>query len=393
MITMEPINLVTGLPGAGKTLFGVWLLGKCKEEGLRCYNYNVKGLDPDIAEPWAGPIERWGELPPGSVLIVDEAHSIFPNRPTNAQVPDHIRALAEIRHKGIRLICIDQTPDTLDKFIRRRVGAHYHLVNRTGHDMARLFSNRGVVEDPKRAGAWGTGESELWRYPKELFGRYSSASVHMKKRRIPRKLLLLIGASVLVLVMFGWVGTRLIGRMTADPVPAAVAAVDEGTDRPGFAQQIFGGHLGGDSDQGGWWRDASTFAWAHSPLVPGVPWSAPIFQDQPITTTPDLLCVRIGERRCRCYTEQMTRLDVSRSQCYAAVERGVYNPYRARSTPTPTGHPQQHQPGHAGGAPADRWQDWQPPAPGQGDDSPADERTPRYGYAAGLPVRPYQGIR
>ncbi len=326
MITMEPINLVTGNPGAGKTLFAIDLLRKCKAEGLRCYHLNVNGLDPSIAEQWDGPIENWRDLPEASVLLVDEAHGVFPVRRVNTEVPEHITALAQVRHRGMRIIIVDQDPTTIDTFIRKRVGAHYHLVNRTGFDTARVFSSRSVINNPSSA-SWSTGESDLWKYPKDLYGKYKSASLHIKKRRIPKKFWFLIAAVLVAVVSSIWTISGFIYRFSVDDEPQAQEPLvptmnaHQGYSVPMIGKSAFSGHNA--------WTNADTFAHAHTPLIPGVPWSAPVFQNLPLTTVPDMLCIRIGEVRCRCFTEQMTRLDVERSTCYAAVDRGVYNPYRA----------------------------------------------------------------
>lgn len=328
MVEMEPINLVTGLPGAGKTLFGIDLLRKCAAEGLRCFNFNVANLDPELAEPWSGPIDQWDTLPERSVLIVDEAHSVFPKRPTNAATPAHIAALAEIRHKGLRFILIDQDPSTLDLFVKRRVGAHYHLVNRTGYNNARVFSNRGCVDNPRGSGVWSVGESDLWRYPKDLFGRYRSASLHIKRRRIPRMAWVLVGG--LTLAVVGAVGAYNAFSFgtdpQVDPAPAQASAAAP-LSLTESAQSIFQPNNSAPMTAQQWSK-------LHTPLVEGVPWSAPIFAARPVTTQPDLHCLVVGDSSrwadsdCRCYTEQATRLQVSEAICRQAATQGVYNPYR-----------------------------------------------------------------
>lgn len=366
MITMEPINLVTGLPGAGKTLFGIDLLRKCQAEGLHCFNFNVTDLDVELAEPWPGPIERWQELPEKSVLIVDEAHSVFPRRSTNASTPSHIAALAEIRHKGLRLILIDQDPSTLDLFVKRRVGAHFHLTNRTGHNMARVYSNRGCVDNPRSAGAWSVGESDLWRYPKELFDRYRSASLHIKRKRVPKMVWVLVAGLVLIVGgLWGAYSTFSFG--TDEPVTdgaQGVAAATGGgvlaSSGQGIADSVFG--------PAGQPRYMTPDEWlhAHLPLVEAVPWSAPIFAGRPPTTTPDLLCVVVGEvdswqSDCRCFTEQVTRLQVERQVCLNAARYGVYNPYRTTAPASMMSMPTVQPPTTGPGAVASAI-----PAPGPG---------------------------
>lgn len=386
MMGMEPINLITGAPGAGKTLFALHLLELCQKEGLTAYHYNVKGLDPELAEHWPGPIEKWQELPSGSVLVVDEAHSVFPVRRNHTSVPDHIAALAEIRHRGIRLIVIDQDPGTLDIFIRKRVGTHYHLVNRTGHNAARLFSNRGLVDNPRKD-SWASGESEIWRYPAHLFGMYDSAEVHLKRPRIPKKAIFLGVAIVFTLVALIGAGLQIAsmwGKSESGDLAPAIAAglVEDG----GIASSLFQGQPRGD--QLSPWQDAESFAKAHTPLVPGVPWSAPVFSGMAPTTVPDLHCIIIGNSAtfastCRCFTEQITPLDIDHQTCRAAAKGGTYNPYRLT----------RHQ--------GSRWEQVTGERRREQDQDRHDEREERGGrqqirrwsHAAPPPVQPYSGIR
>ncbi len=350
MVEMEPINLVTGLPGAGKTLFAIYLSNKCREEGLTPLNFNIEGLSSDIAESWPGPLDQWEKfdgdelakaqqaaianwqsLPPKSVLLIDEAHRVFPVRPTHSKEPAHVNALAEIRHKGVRLIIVDQDPSTLDRFVKRRVGAHYHLVNRSGFDVARLFSNRSCVDNPRVGGAWGTGESELWRYPKELFSKYKSASVHIKKRRIPKMFIVLAAAVVLAIASFWWTGAKFMSTGERDIDPSAVVTTYAGERSPtsAWAQGI----VPPQQRQQVGYLTAADWAHAHTPLVKGVPWSAPVYAGLAIQTVPDLRCIIIGDHqtwgsRCKCYSEQGTTLDVDQKFCRMAALNGVYNPYR-----------------------------------------------------------------
>jgi zona occludens toxin len=340
MIEMEPINLVTGLPGAGKTLFAIHLATKCKTEGLRVYNLNVNGLDPEIAEPWAGPIENWQDLPEKSVLLVDEAHGVFPRQPSNAKIAPHIQALAEIRHKGLRLILVDQDPSTLDVFVKRRVGSHYHLTNRTGYDSARVYSNRGCVDNPRSSGAWSVGESDMWKYPKDLFGKYKSASLHIKRRRIPRMVWVLAAGIAFVVGGLWWTASSFTFGVDHDDIAALDQTGEGSASLTSAGASDIAGNIFGPAAQG--FGTAEQWANAHTPLVAGIPWSAPIWHDQLKTSVPDMHCVMI-ETTCKCYTEQITPLDVERSICKAAALHGVYNPYRPRSMPSQSvAYGQQH---------------------------------------------------
>lgn len=175
----------------------------------------------------------------------------------------------------------------------------------------------------------------MWRYPKELFGRYRSASLHIKRRRTPRVVWVLVGGVALILfagwTLYGSIMSRLDGEreeVAEQGVPTSETSPPLSSQ--GIAQNIFGPPVAQPVTAEQWLH-------AHVPLVEGAPWSAPIFAGRQPMTNPDLFCVVIGEfdswrSECRCYSEQATRIHVSASICLKAARDGVYNPYRGAAT-------------------------------------------------------------
>jgi hypothetical protein len=106
---------------------------------------------------------------------------------------------------------------------------------------------------------------------------------------------------------------------------------------PASASSASGGwSLGGKGGEGA--KDSKTMSreeWIHRqvPRVAGIPWSAPIYDDQKPQAQPDLYCVEWVDvndaKKCRCLTEQGTHAEVPYAMCVAFAEGGVYNPYRA----------------------------------------------------------------
>ena len=84
------------------------------------------------------------------------------------------------------------------------------------------------------------------------------------------------------------------------------------------------------------WQTIDDYARDHTEVVPGLPWTAPIHQDNlTITSNPDLFCViwdRGGdEERCTCYNEQaIKQRSVPDPVCFIYAREGVYNPYRQK---------------------------------------------------------------
>ena len=324
---MEPITLITGQPGHGKTLFGVHLLTQCKAEGLRCYQLGVDKLKPEYAEPLPVDLEQWHTLPKGSALIIDEAHKFLPT-PGKGKEPEWVTKLAEIRHLAIRLILITQDPRSIHHFIRRRAGVHYHLERKTGHEVAMRFEFRPVADNPQDYHARQKAQASIWRYPKELYGAYHSADEHIVIKRWPKKLLLL-PAAALALAYGVWSAISHINAFSEeDPIDPAIEQT------PALASTLTGDWKAGLNRDRTSWTTAEQYTQLHTPVIEGIPWTAPIFADRQPTTNPDLYCVVIGDttsykNQCRCYSEQLTAINVERKLCLRFAMQGVYNPYRS----------------------------------------------------------------
>lgn len=385
---MEPLTLVTGAPGHGKTLYAVDVLRKAKSEGLRTFHYGVKDLSPDVAEP-LDDMKRWFELPSGSVLVVDECQEgdRFPKRPAHQPPPEWIEKISKVRHFGIRIVLVTQDPRNMDHFVRRLIGVHYHVTRKTGQQWALVHEFRPYADDPRNRQAQKTAQHRIWKYPKDVYALYTSATKHMVKPKVPWKVWALPVLVVLTLIA-GWYGVKSImaignhGESDAPALAEPASAV-----APGAWPPMVAGPGPGNVERDAW-ASAEEFATAHTPLLRGVPWSAPVFRQLPVTAVPELYCVVVGElgaqgSRCRCFSEQMTRIDIQFSDCMEAVTRGVYNPYRS----VRAGWAGSQQ----GGASERSASDAAAPSAGaaQGQGGSAD----RWSHAAPPPVQAFQGIR
>lgn len=333
------IRLFTGTPGAGKTLRSIFEGLQKKAEGRSVFHLGIDGMNPEFIPPAPfTDLADWRSLPPGSVLIVDEAHKYLPVRSPGKPV-EWIQLLTEIRHFGIELWLVTQDPRNLDSFVRRLVGSHTHLTRKVGLQGAVVRVFEGISEDPQDPAAKKTAVSSPWKYPKHLYAVYKSASLHTVKPNIPWK------------VWFTGIGSLVGVLFIIYAIVSVVTDVGEqvGSDKPSLpvssqSQPVVSSPSSqpkGSSNEH--WESAEKFIEAHTPLVPNVPWSAPIHAGLKPTAVPEILCVASGlpgsrDRTCRCYTEQATRIHgVPSSVCESYVLNGSYNPYRPLSSQSPPG--------------------------------------------------------
>ena len=112
------ITLITGQPGAGKTLFTLQFVRELAEKEKRTVHYS--GIK-DLRLPWLelANAEDWYQVPQGSIVVVDEAQRIFRPRGAGSVVPRHVSELETHRHQGIDLFIITQHPMLVDTNVMR----------------------------------------------------------------------------------------------------------------------------------------------------------------------------------------------------------------------------------------------------------------------------------
>jgi zona occludens toxin len=317
-----PIELRTGLPGAGKTLGAVEQLIHLRKVSpdRPLYAHGIADLRDGLAIPLdAEGVRNWKQLPPGSILFVDEVQKLMPAKRGAIDSPQWVRDLSEHRHLGLDFVFITQHPSLIDAYVRKLVDRHIHTVRVFGTKMVERWSWPICQADPNSKGAKKDAESKTRHmYSKEAMASYTSAELHTVKRSVPRFVFVAV-ALVLALPLLGWVGYKAMNyankKAAGENAPVASAS-----------------GVGGSSGQGKEPMSKEDWVKQQVPRVAGLPWSAPIFDGAKVQAQPDLYCVAFGGEHgdddCLCQTEQGTRATVPEAMCMAFAKGGVYNPYR-----------------------------------------------------------------
>lgn len=320
--------LVTGQPGHGKT---AWAIDHCfnlKKEGREIYASGIKDFDYQRAGfHFLQNPEQWQDLPDGSVILLDECYTVFPNRNPGAKVPEHVEAMARHRHRGFDFVLIAQQGLQLDPFLRGLYEQHIHV------------RQTSIIRGKTKLKRWNQYQSNVngacndvvdWMRPSYVFDFYTSTTKITTKRHMPMWMRwLLFGLVVLVVALFAlkW---YFVGKVASyDSDKSIISAVNRGGDfeqpRGAAAPRTF--------------KTASDYAIAHLPRFPTMPWTAPIYDDRPPVSQPQLFCLSSlagedasgnhSEAGCTCITEQNTRYDISTAECRRiALSGGIYNPYK-----------------------------------------------------------------
>lgn len=323
---LQPVILITGQPGAGKTLFAV---SKFLKGRVNAFQAGIKGcVFPGVDAA------KWFESPTGAIIVVDEAWKWFAPAPPTKEAPPHMARLPEIRHEGRTLVLVTQHPNDLDARVRRRVGKHYHLVRVFGSERSNVHEWNHCHEDVDTR---IETENFLWSYDKESFGLYKSAELHKIKVEVPRKLKRLpwiLGIGGLAMAGGLW---YTIGSLQEGISPAAKTATTQpksglldalnlnkpGTAKPQIAQKATP-------------MTAQEYVASLQPRIADLPHTAPAYDEitKPSVAPVIAACVKSASKGCHCWTQQATPLVVSAMVCEQFVKGGVFQSFNPGSLHT-----------------------------------------------------------
>jgi zona occludens toxin (predicted ATPase) len=360
-----PIESITGKPGNAKTAFLVdRLMTEAQKAERPLWAAGIDGLVPGYAQILKDP-RQWNAVkdghtctcndtedasectahvvPNGALIFIDEAWKWFGHLhdATRQATPPHVLQLAEHRHRGIDFIWTYQSPKQIFPFAREMMAEHRHLVRKFGTNFCDAYDWQELQEDVKSPAKRDAAQKTVVAIPKRTFDKYKSAEVHTIKRKLPAKVyaipIMIVGGLAL-----GWFGLQQImpSSVSGRLAETATESADPATAPGGSSQASPNGESGPEAP-----ITAAEYAKRHLPRFASMPWTAPVYDDRPITAEPELYCAvsRAGldgqgvhsPGRCRCYTEQGTRYDIAEGECRRVAERGTpYNPYRAKRQPT-----------------------------------------------------------
>lgn len=309
------ITLITGVPGAGKTLYAVdqILIPESKTDRPLF----VDGI-PDLLirhEVAQDPLEWHKWAPEGAHIVIDEVQRIWRPEAAGKQIPESIAQLETHRHRGLDFTIMTQHPSLLHSNVRRLVGRHIH-VRRTPLGVY-VYEYSECMNSPDTA--YKNALTKVrWPHPKRSFGVYKSASIHQKvKFRIPKPLIVF----ALCLMVLGLLATRLYSRLYADepkPVHQQTSVQANPVTDPAMSNQSVSLP-----------PKEVDIREQFIPRVYGEPNTAPAYDHiRQVVTMPVVTACIADADRCLCYTQQMTKVDMTDDQCRQHATRGVFDPYR-----------------------------------------------------------------
>lgn len=285
--------------------------------------------------------EDWRTTPDGSIVYYDEAqqHERFRSG-TSANKDEIVQKLQVHRHTGHEIWFITQSPRFLNAFVLDLVGEHYHLHRPYGAKLASVYYWRSCRKQPQSQASKEVSENEfLFKYPKDLFNYYKSATSHSVKFKIPKKVWYILLAIIVLLIfvfnmLFNDKTQKFIKPDSSDSVKeqskqnnALPISQDQlstecrkgiNVEKPECVKYFDDLSTGVNNENG-------TYTIKYDPNKPyDVPYDQ--FQYQ-VTSTPQFVGCVEWQGKYYAYTQQGTRLKVPQSDCerYMSGDR-PFNP-------------------------------------------------------------------
>jgi len=331
------LYLITGVPGASKTLNTIKMLVEDEDFNKRSiYYHNIKEVTFDWTELSTDDAKKWYELPPGSIILFDEAQELFPAcKPSlKDQVPEMISMLNKSRHQGFDLFFVTQHPALLDVRLRRLCAPHIHYDRAFGSRLVTKYLFKKCAADPDDYHAKKDSSRSSIKIDKKYYGTYKSTEIDTHKFKPPKKLYLIILLTLFFLAyLFYFISSF------GEPV---------GTNTTTSVNSILPNNLAPTvSGNGSYPLDPDQYLKMFIPRINGMAHTAPIYDKLNVPVAmPKTLCVRKmlnGKRDCKCFTQQASRLVVDEAVCNSMID----NRYFDYTIPDDNGqmtYREQHQP-------------------------------------------------
>lgn len=353
------LNLVTGQPGASKTLNTLKMVEERRiAENREVFYYGINELklnwhrmpDPDTDSfgmpsyppTWQQQLAQnpdlitphsWYNAPVGSIIVIDECQFVFPTLHAAAKQPYHIAKMATFRHLGLSMYLITQGPNLINPLIRDWVQPHIHFKRLWGSSRVVKFVNESCIDNPRNTALVGRDAiRSIIKIDKSYYDKYKSAAFHTSNKRVNRKMLMMLILPLFV-VPFGFYNgfnklqqqdDHLVGQVNEEIASAPTPAIYEASSSD------FGSSLTRNTA----YEERRSFnpMTDYVPRIEAMPETAPAYDElrKPVDF-PRPQCVS-SKRSCVCYTQQGTLMrDYPESVCRAYVKEGYFDATKPRN--------------------------------------------------------------
>lgn len=352
--------LITGTLGVGKSHFLVHKIKQYLKEGREVYadldELNMEGV---ARIPDGG----WLACPEGSVVIYDEAQKIKDFEYIKGQTVSKnplIYELADSRKRGYDIIFTTHQPDSLHTMLKGFIGEHYNVTRPHNRKESHIALWRKTQSLPNSEAALARAE-DVFKLPfnDEYFKYYKSTVQDTHKTRIPKHLIRLaviaIGCLAIVLgilfgtPMLGFFGnalktTGVFGKEAKEKAiqekasqqtqnqPTSLNPFQNNADAKAKAEQQM---LANNAQNNPTGQNANPQNGNTISYDPSKPFATDYSQYQyTVKDAPHFTGCLATARTCTCYDQQGAKIEVSNTDCKAAIKSLPFNPFRDTQSQT-----------------------------------------------------------
>jgi len=240
-------------------------------------------------------VTKWHLLDGDSIFICDEAQEYFPVR-VKEKAPDYITAFERHRHSAFDVYLMTQQPSFIDVHARRLVGTHIHFYRPfNSKTTSRLEWSK--VHNPDDYHDKKVAQKSRVKNDARFYGIYRSAVSHNSKFKLPKILLVIPVAFLVVIFSFYTIYNLFFSK---PDVVEPVKAIQKSAALNVSGSQVINPY------------DNPIYSKLRKPVI-----------------YPQLSCfntvVSEASNECVCYTQQFTKLSVDDSVCLDIVHNGFFD--------------------------------------------------------------------
>ncbi|CAD84804.1 zonular occludens toxin family protein [Nitrosomonas europaea] len=253
------ITLITAAPGAGKTIFAVWNIIKPAVEADRVvYTAGIPELKLPAISLSYSQVKRWADrelvevenpsgipipddekpsrlqnITEGALIVIDEVQYLWPASGSREPGED-IKYLTKHRHHGLEFVLITQAPQLIHKNVLAVVDKHIHMLSdwhgRKRYEWPEYCATVRATSSKLKA------VSQRYELPKEAYGLYRSASMHITQKRRKPLMAYVVPIAFFALIYTGFTFKDRFLDSKSSESPKVVKD-EQKTDDPHLSQQ------------------------------------------------------------------------------------------------------------------------------------------------------------
>ena len=211
LIKGQGLALITGKKGAGKSHFATaqikYIVDNFPDHPVYAdiAGLNIAGVQPS-PDDWQTLLDKDGIA--NATVFYDEAQlrEWCDNSNTKISSDSRIKNMTMIRHANLNIVVMTQDPTFVHSALRKLVDVHYHISHPFKDGKPKVFQFAGAMSTIDDKGLWKNYAIESFTHKldketTELYKSVEDGAKHDQKRKIPKRVLYMIGVVIAIILL------------------------------------------------------------------------------------------------------------------------------------------------------------------------------------------------